>query len=514
MSAETTAVTAEPVLTARGVSRSFGAVRALAGVDLDVHAGEVHAICGENGAGKSTLMAILAGSLRPDSGELHLDGRRYAPASAAQGAAAGIAIVYQERSLLPDVSVAENICALTEHAGGGFLLQRRRMRQTARELLSGFDPSIDPERPAGRYTVAQQQVIEIAKAEARRPRILILDEPTASIGAEAKDQLFTIIRQLRGRGLAVVYISHHLDEVFQVADRVTVLRNGERAGMWRVAETDERRLAAAMTGRSLRGELEPGQAGAAERERAERPLLEVAGLARTGEFTGISFEVYPGEIVALAGLVGAGRTEVGETVSGIRRAEAGSVRFDGRPLPAGDPAAAIARGVCMMTEDRKDSGLFLDMTIRANIAAPSLARLRRGPLVNDRSSRDLALHYMRRLQIRAPSAETPVSRLSGGNQQKVLIAMWLATDPRVLIADEPTKGVDVGAKDEIHHILAALREEGAGVLLISSDPRETRRLADRVLVMRKGRIVAELPGDVTEGEIVAYASGASGGTAA
>ncbi|MDR0345945.1 MAG: ATP-binding cassette domain-containing protein, partial [Nocardiopsaceae bacterium] len=216
----------------------------------------------------------------------------------------------------------------------------------------------------------------------------------------------------------------------------------------------------------------------------------------------------------LAGLVGAGRTEVAETVFGIRRPEAGSVRFDGRPLPAGDPAAAIARGVCMMTEDRKDSGLFLDMPIRANIAAPSLTRLRRGPLVNDRGSRDLALHYMRRLQIRAPSAETPVSRLSGGNQQKVLIAMWLATDPRVLIADEPTKGVDVGAKDEIHHILAALREEGAGVLLISSDPRETRRLADRVLVMRKGRIVAELPGDVTEGEIVAYASGASGGTAA
>lgn len=406
----------EAVLSVRGVCRRFGAVRALSGVDLDVYPGEVHAICGENGAGKSTLMAILAGSLRPDSGELRLDGRRYAPASPAQGAAAGVAIVYQERSLMPDVSVAENICALTGHSGRGPLLEPRRMRRAARDLLAELDPSIDPDWPAGRCTVAQQQVVEIAKAEARKPRILILDEPTASIGAEAKDQLFAIVRQLRARGLAVVYISHHLDEVFQVADRVTVLRNGERVGTWRLGETDERRLVAAMTGRVLSGDLV--QEVTAGQERAGKPLLRVAGLARAGEFTGISFEVYPGEIVALAGLVGAGRTEVGETVFGLRIAETGSVRLDGRPLPAGDPAAAIGRGLGMVTEDRKDSGLFLDMSIRANIAAPSLARLRRGPLVDDRAGRDLAEHYMRRLAIRAPSAETLVGQLSGATSRR------------------------------------------------------------------------------------------------
>lgn len=500
-------MTGEAVLQARDVCRSFGAVRALDHIDLDINPGEIHAICGENGAGKSTLMAILAGSLRPDSGSLLLDGRRYAPATAAEGTAAGIAIVYQERSLMPDISVTENICMLTPHAGRGFLLQRERMRTAAVELLAQLDPSIEPDRPVRACTVAQQQVIEIAKAEARRPRILILDEPTASIGAEAKAHLFTILRQLRMRGLAICYISHHLDEVFEVAERVTVLRNGRRIGTWPVAEVDERQLVSAMVGREM-AELSAGTAPTMER--SGEPLLQVAGLTRPGEFADVTFDVYPGEIVALAGLVGAGRTEVGETIAGIREPASGTIRLAGRPLPAGRPTAAIQRGLCMMTEDRKDSGLFLDMPIRDNIAAPSLTRLGRGPLVDDRGSRDLALHYLRRLQIRAPSIETPVSQLSGGNQQKVLIAMWLATDPRILIADEPTKGVDVGAKDEIHHILGALRDEAAGVLLISSDPRETCRLADRILVMRKGRIVTELSGDVAEGEVVAYASGAAG----
>lgn len=504
-------MTGQPILQARGVCRSFGPVRALDQIDLDINPGEVHAICGENGAGKSTLMAVLAGSLRPDSGTLLLDRRPYTPATAAEGAAAGIAIVYQERSLMPDISVAENICMLTPHAGQRFLIQRQQMRTAAVELLAQLDASIDPDRPAGTCTVAQQQVIEIAKAEARRPRILILDEPTASIGAEAKAHLFGILRQLRKRDLAICYISHHLDEVFEIADRVTVLRNGRRTGTWPTPAVDERQLVSAMVGRDM-AELPAHTAPTAQR--SGNPLLQVSGLSRPGEFTDITFDVHPGEIVALAGLVGAGRTEVGETIAGIREPGSGTVRLDGRPLPPGRPAAAIQRGLCMMTEDRKDSGLFLEMPISRNIAAPSLARLGRGPLVDDNRSRDLALHYLRRLQIRAPSIETPVSQLSGGNQQKVLIAMWLATDPRVLIADEPTKGVDVGAKDEIQHILSALREEAAGVLLISSDPRETCRLADRILVMRKGQIVTELPGDVAEGEVVAYASGAAGGPAA
>jgi rhamnose transport system ATP-binding protein len=502
-------LTEQPVLSAIGVSRRFGAVVALKGVDLDVYAGEVHAICGENGAGKSTLMAILAGSLRPDSGELRLDAKPFSPANPAEATAAGIGIVYQERSLLPNMSVAENICLGTVSLGRGWLVDRPSMSRRSTELLSGLDPGIDPSALVGNLSVAHQQVVEIAKATAREPRILILDEPTASIGVEAAKRLFAITRRMRARGLAVVYISHHLDEVFRIADRVTVLRNGERIGTWPVADIDEQRLVSAMVGRSYShgSYVRSGQAGADHK-------LVVHGLSRPGEFENVSLEVRSGEILALAGLVGAGRTEVGETIFGVRRPQRGSILLEGRPLPPGRPDVAIRRGLCMLTEDRKERGLFLDMAIRDNVAAPNLWRLTRLGLVDGRSLRRTARRFLDELRIRAPSIDVVASSLSGGNQQKLLLAMWLAARPRLLIVDEPTKGVDVGARDEIHRFLASMADQGAGILLISSDQAEVHRLADRVLVMRRGCIVAELPARASEEDIVAFASGARDGAAA
>ena len=494
------------VVSARGIYRSFGAVQALRDVALDLHSGEIHAICGENGAGKSTMMAILAGSLQPDRGELRLDGAPFAPPGPAEAAQAGIGIVYQERSLLPNLSVAENICIGTDAAGTGWLLNRAQMRERANALLEALDPGIEPHELVGNLGTARQQVVEIAKALARRPKILILDEPTSSIGSEATTRLFSILRRLRSEGLAIVYISHHLDEIFDIADRVTVLRDGEGRGTWLVSEMDEQRLVSEMVGRTYSHTREERRAQVSSDGHA---LLEVGRLTSYGLFYDIDLEVRKGEIVALTGLVGAGRTEAGEGIFGTRTVDKGRVSVAGVTLPAGRPDISIAKGLGMLTEDRKEGGLFTEMSLQANIAAPNLKRLSR-LYVNDDEARDLARKYLLELRIRAPSIDTPVSSLSGGNQQKVLLAMWLATKPKVLIVDEPTKGVDVGAKDEIHRILASLAEEGTGILLISSDQAEIHRLADRVLVMRRGRIVTELAGDVGEEEVVAYASGAKG----
>ena len=493
----------QALLEAVGIVKSFGPIKALRGVDLSVYPAEIHAVCGENGAGKSTLMKILVGSVKADEGAMRLNGGVYAPASPAAATAAGIGIVYQERSLMPNITVAENINLATDGMGDGHFVNRHRMRDRARELLAQLDSDVDVDAIVAKLSVARQQAVEIAKALARSPKILILDEPTSSIGAEAAKSLFNRLRRLRDEGLAIVYISHHLDEVFQIADRVTVLRDGEGRGTLPASELDEDRLVSLMVGRDYSHSRQRR-----ESTNARGPIvLKVEGLTRQPQFQDVSLEVREGEIVALTGLVGAGRTELAEAIFGLRRAEAGQVLLDGRALPAGRPDLAIERGLCMLTEDRK-VGLFQAMSVRANIVAPSLRQF--GPPVafDDAKARSVANAYVEELSIRTRSIDAPVSSLSGGNQQKVLFAMWLATKPRVLIVDEPTKGIDVAAKDEVHSILLGLAQGKTGILLISSDQPEVRRLADRILVMRRGRLVAELAGDAPEEEIVAYAAGA------
>lgn len=501
-------------LQAQGINRSFGGVRALSNVDLTVMPGEIHAVCGENGAGKSTLMGILAGSLAADAGEMWIEGERYRPTSPGHARSQGVAIVYQERSLMGNVSVAENICMTLPLAGGRVFLDRRAMLATSARLLADLDTSIDPGSPLGSYGVGKQQVVEIAKALARDPRILILDEPTASIDADARTHLFGILRMLRLRGLAIIYISHHLDEVFEVADRVTVLRSGRLVGTWSVEEMTEQRLVHEMVGH----ELATADARARESHQASRaaaaPLLQVESLGLAGRFEGVDLDVHEGEIVGLSGLVGAGRTEVAESIFGIRVPDSGRVRLAAKELPRGRPDLAVGRGLALITEDRKDSGLFMERSVRDNITAPSLRSLSRGLFVDDAAADRLATEYCRRLEIRTPSIDTVVAQLSGGNQQKVLLAMWLSVNPKVLIVDEPTKGVDVGAKAEIHRLLGSLRDQGVGILLISSDHREISTLADRILVMRKGRLIASLPAGASSEEVVAYASGARRGAVA
>lgn len=496
-------MTDQALLSARGMAKAFGPIRALSGVDLDVYAAEVHAVCGENGAGKSTLMKILVGSVKPDEGQMTLAGMPFAPTSPADATAAGIGIVYQERSLMPNISVAENINIATDGLGSGPLVDGRRMRERARELLKLLGSDVDVDATVGKLSVARQQAVEIAKALARGPKILILDEPTSSIGAEAAKSLFVRLQRLRDEGMAIVYISHHLDEVFQIAQRITVLRDGEQRGSFPAGDLDEDRLVSLMVGRNYsysrqRRRVAQVSGGAA---------LRVEGLTRQGQFQDVDLEVRHGEIVALTGLVGAGRTELAEAMFGLRRPEAGRVLLEGRPLPSGRPDIAIERGLCMLTEDRK-LGLFQAMSLRANIVAPSIRHF--GSLIgfDDSRGRAVAQAYVQNLGIRARSVDAPVSSLSGGNQQKVLFAMWLATNPRILIVDEPTKGIDVAAKDEVHSILLDLAERGTAILLISSDQPEVRRLADRILVMRRGRLVAELAGEAAEEEIVAYAAGA------
>jgi rhamnose transport system ATP-binding protein len=487
-----------------GVHKAYGPIRALRHVSLVIRPGEIHAVCGENGAGKSTLLKILAGSVRADGGAMTLRGAEYAPSGPTDAMRAGVAIVYQERSLMPNVSVAENIAVGTNAIGDGMLVNRSRMRATARELVRRLGAAINPDRPVGQLPVALQQIVEIAKALARQPSILMLDEPTSSIGAESRADLFRLLRKLRADGLGIVYISHHLDEVFEIADRISVLRDGESRGTWTTSDLNEAALVQHMVGRAYSHEREKG---GEQLLSDRRPLLEVSQISRDGEFRDISLTVHAGEIVALAGLVGAGRSEVGEAIFGMRARDHGEVRLEGRSLPPRRPDISIARGLATLSEDR-GLALFEGMSIKANVAAASLRRLGSRVGLDDRAARVLAERYLADLSIRAGSVDQPLSSLSGGNRQKVLVAMWLATDPHVLIVDEPTKGVDVGAKEDIHRILLGLAANGAGILLISSDGAEVHRLADRVLVMRRGQIVAELPGGASEEHVMAYASGA------
>ncbi len=497
---------AAPALAVRGLGKRFGGIQALEGVDLEVLSGEVHALVGENGAGKSTLINLLAGTLQPDAGQILVGGRPVRFRHARDAAAAGVAAVYQELSVIDSLSVAENLLPNRQPVNRWHFIRGTELRRQAEQILASFGVGLSPDTLVGQLALAERQVVEILKCLAAQPKVLLLDEPTSSLTQREKEALFGLIRHLRALGKGVVYISHHLPEVLALADRMTVLRDGRRVTTCARAEVTEAALARLMVGRELHSVF--GKRGGAER--GGRPRLQAAGLTRPGAFGPVSLEVWPGEIVGLAGLVGAGRTALGRALFGAEPALEGEIRLDGVSVNPRTPREAIELGIAYVTEDRKGQGLFLDQSIAHNLAAPGLGRFcGRWGFVRDGQMEQHARACRERSRIVAPDVHQTIGRLSGGNQQKVLLAAWIGLGPRLLIADEPTRGVDIGARSEIYGQLRGLAKEGAAVLLISSDLPEILGLADRVLVMRAGRLVARLTGaEATEQRIIAAALGA------
>lgn len=465
-----------------GISKSYGGVHALRPLDLEIHVGEVLAVCGENGAGKSTLNKILSGSVSPDSGTVRMDGRELVLGSVAEAERAGIAIVHQESAAFLHLSATENHQIMREPVGaGGLWLDRGEMRRRAIASLAGLGESFNPDTPLQARSLAQRQMVAIARAVDHQCRLLILDEPTASLSARETDALFAAIRDLRERGVAIIYVSHRLDEVFELADRVAVLCDGQLVAVKAVSETSQPELIQLMVGRAVEFEKRESQAPG-------ELLLEVENLT-SGPFRDVSFSVRAGEVVAVAGLVGAGRSEVARAIFGLDRYQGGTVKVGGKPLPRG-VESAIRCGLALVPEDRQHQGLHLPLSVRDNLMMAS--RPGQKVLIDRKVEADGAKGLVESLSIKTASDLAAVASLSGGNQQKVLLGKWLATQPKVLILDEPTRGVDVGAKDQIHRLISALAKEGVAIVVISSEMNEVLALGDRVLVMRQGSIASEL----------------------
>jgi rhamnose transport system ATP-binding protein len=496
----------ETLLALSGVSKSFGAVAALRDVHLELHAGEAHALVGENGAGKSTVVRILAGVIAPDAGQVRLDGEPVSFSGPAEARAAGIAVIYQEPTLFPDLSVAENIFIgrqpLRRAGGLDRRIDRAETRRRARALFERLGVELDPDRLARGLSIADQQLVEIAKAISFDARVLVMDEPTAALSGVEVDRLFSVARALRDAGTTVLFISHRLDEVFALCQRVTVMRDGAWVSTDPTSQLTPDTLVRRMVGRDIsslfpKQETTPGDV-----------VLDVRGLTSPGVFHDISFTVRAGEIVALAGLVGAGRTEVARAIFGVDRYAAGQVTVDGRRLPPARPSAAIAAGMALVPEDRRQQGLVMELSVERNatlVRRWALATL--GLLLPAAERRDASI-WTKRLQVKAGRLVDAVSTLSGGNQQKVVLAKWLATTPRVLIVDEPTRGIDVGTKAEVHRLLSELAGQGVAVVMVSSELPEVLGMADRVLVMHEGRLVREIPrADATEESVMFAATG-------
>ena len=495
-----------PVVILRHVAKAFGAVRAVIDGTIDLYAGQAHALLGENGAGKSTMVKILAGVHAPDEGEVLLaGGAGLHPVTLASPAAArdaGIAVIYQEPALFPDLSVAENIFMGRQPLVAGRRIDRRRMLADAAALFGRLGVRLDPGRICRGLSIADQQLVEIAKALSLEARVIVMDEPTAALSATEVARLFEVVRTLRAGGSAVLFISHRLEEVFEICQRVTVMRDGrhvltsELDGM----TTDD--LVRAMVGRQM------AERTAGERSAPGDVILTVERLTREGVFTDVSLQVRAGEIVALAGLVGSGRSEVARAVFGIDRYDAGRVVVRDRELRRASPTAAMAAGIGFVPEDRRQQGLVMDMSVQQNVALASLGRLRKGGLVRSAAERAFASDWAVRLNLKYGRLTDPVLQLSGGNQQKVVLAKWLGRSPALLIVDEPTRGIDIATKAEVHRLLVQLAAEGVAILVISSELPEVLHIGDRILVMREGRLTAELRhDDATEEKIMAAATG-------
>jgi rhamnose transport system ATP-binding protein len=484
----------------RDVSKAFGAVVALRSGSLRAESRSIHALVGENGAGKSTLVKIVAGVHRRDSGELLLNGESVDFGSTAESKAEGIAVIYQEPTLFPDLSVTENIFMGRQPLTAGRRIDRAAMYAEAEQLFGRLGVHIDPRRPALGLSIADQQIVEIAKAISLDARVLIMDEPTAALSGVEVDRLFAVARSLRDEGRALVFISHRFDEVFALCDTVTVMRDGDYIATKTISETNVDEIVALMVGREV-GNLFPKTAA-----NIGEPVLQVKGLTTAGVFHDITFDVKSGEIVALAGLVGAGRSEIARAVFGVDRYDSGSVTMAGKPIPHHNPRAAIKAGMAFIPEDRRKQGLITEASVARNVAAVIRGRLAKAGFLTPWAEGKAAGPWAGKLEVKTGALDLSAATMSGGNQQKVVIAKWLSANPSFLIIDEPTRGIDVGTKAEVHRLLSELAGEGLAILMISSELPEVLGMADRVLVIAEGRLSAELSRDQATPEAVMRAA--------
>ncbi len=482
-----------PVVRFDGITKRFPGVQALTDVSLSIDAGSCHALCGENGAGKSTLGKILAGIYASDEGRLFIDGREVRFAGPRDAFAAGVGIVHQELAFCENLSIAENLCLGSLPVSRG-LVDRREVARRARDMLASIGAELDVSRRLGELPIAQQQIVQIAVAVGGGARIIVFDEPTSSLSQIEADRLYTLITDLKARGVTCIYVSHRMAEVYRLCDTISVLRDGRHVATKSASELSEPDLVQLMIGRPVatyfgRHADATNASAAAQREE----VLRVEHLSSDGRFDDVSFSVRAGEVVGLAGLVGAGRSDVAETIFGARERTSGRVTLAGRDANVADPAGAIRLGIALVPEDRKRQGLVLSESARRNASLPLLDRLSRFTWLKQSEERALVERHFHMLRVRAPDIDAPVAGLSGGNQQKIVLARWLAANAKVLILDEPTRGVDVGAKAEIHALIRELADKGAAVLLISSELPELLSLSTRILVLRSGHLVGEMP---------------------
>ena len=493
------------VLEVRGITKSFPGTQALRDVNFSLREGEVHALVGENGAGKSTLMNIVDGVLTPDAGEIFVAGKKAVIRNPYEAQRLGIGFVHQEIALCQQVSVAENVFMSHINADNSAFVNFRKLKRMAAELLRPLDADIDPSRIVGSLSISSQQVVEIAKALSSRCKILILDEPTSSLTDNEAQALFGIIRELKRTGIGIIYISHRMAEVFGECDRVSILRDGVSIGTYEVKDTEPGTIVDKMVGRVIEDTYPK------KREASAKPegfIFEARGFSDGARFSGISFGVRRGEILGLFGLIGAGRSELAQSICALRKKTSGEVFYKGGKLAIGSYKDAIGSGLLYLTEDRKVYGLFLDMSVRKNVSAINLEYVTRRGMIDKKKEIRQSIEYVEKLQVKSHGVETAISKLSGGNQQKVLISKLLSAGPKVIILDEPTRGIDVGAKLEIHRFIRRMSDEGIVVVLISSELPEIVGMCDRVVVMHEGRISGELAGrDVSETAIIHLAAG-------
>lgn len=492
-----------PLLQMRGMGKRFPGVIALSGVDFSVRAGEIHALLGENGAGKSTLIKVLTGVHPPDEGEVTLAGQTIRPTSPKDAEQSGISTVYQEVNLIPALSVAENI-ALGRQPGRFGFLNWRAIRKHAKAALERLDVRCDVDAELGSLSVALQQMVAIARALDLKAKLLVLDEPTASLDEKEVEELFAVMRRLRDEGLGVVFVTHFLDQVYAVTDRLTILRNGTLVGEYATAGLPRLELVSKMLGREVH-DVSGKVADVPTPTAAEPAVLETRKLGRTGAIQPIDLSLRKGEVTGLGGLLGSGRTETARLLFGIDKPDTGEIIIRGKTVQLRSPRDAVKHGLAFSSEDRKTEGIFPNLSVRENLIFALQAKRGAGRMLSGSEQMELCDHYIKALRIKTPNTETPIRNLSGGNQQKVLLARWLATQPQVIILDEPTRGIDVGAKAEIEQLIAKLRADGLAVLLISSEIEEVVRNSSRVIVLRERRRTAELIGAEIETQRLMHA---------